>query len=175
MTGGEVLTRAAFEHYDEIVGEELERNKPRFATKTANSLTLLTAEAGEPLKYQWQLPSDCLCVVAPFYLGRVIDAEFFEIEGTVLRTRYNADVTLQYIWRPAEDRWTMRFRRIIEQRLEALFLRVTERFSAADARDKNTEFKAAVARHTDSAQRHGRPIAPGSIVQARLGARRYRA
>lgn len=174
LTGGDVCCRAANEHYEDIVAEELERNRPIFATKTAASMTLLTPLRDKPLQYQWQLPSDFLVVSSALYLGVVMAGERYEIEGKILRSYYNSDMTLRYIWRAPEEMWTSRFKRIVEQRLEALFLRVTERFTQADQRDKNTEFKASVARHTDSGQRSGRPLSGGSIVEARQGFRRRR-
>lgn len=173
LTGDSACTRAAIQHYDDIVAEELENNRPKFATKVAN-LTLLTARAAQPLQYRWQIPSDSLVILAPLYNASVIDAEGFTIEGDVVRTRYNSSISLRYIWSAPEEKWTSRFRRIVEQRLEALFLRVTERHNQADGRDANTDMKAARARHTDAVQQHSRPLGGGSIVAARQGLSRRR-
>lgn len=173
LTGTNPMTVAAVEAYDAIVEEELEKNIPMFAKKVA-SPTLQTATSDAPLQYRWELPADMLEILSVLYLGIELEGDKFEIEGDVIRCFFNTDVTVKYTYRPPEERWTRRFRRIIVQRLESLFLRVTERHNEADGRDKDTERVSIIARHADSRQRKNRPLGDGSLVQARQGLRRRR-
>jgi hypothetical protein len=173
ITGDSACTRAAIQHYEDIVAEELERNQPKYALRTV-APTLLTALSLYPLQYQWQIPPDCLSIVAVEYMGWTLEGDKFELENGFVRCYYNSNITFRYIFRAPEATWNPQFRRIIEQRLEALFLRVTERFSAADGRDASTERKSQIARHTDAMQRRNRPVGGGSIVEARRGLRPLR-
>jgi len=173
LAAGSVMANAAIENYDSFVEEELENGTWKFASKTAD-LSLLTARADEPLQYQWQIPSDCLVVISVLYNGRDLDGEYYQIEGRKVRTQYDADVTIKYVYRPDESEWPKRFQRIVSQRLEALFLRVTERHSEAARRDEDTSIKTMIARHTEARQQRNRPLGDGTLVQARFGSRRRR-
>lgn len=170
LTGDTACSRAAIRHYERIVKVALGRNKPKFSWKVA-APSLLTARSDEPLQYRWQRPSDDLKVIGVLYNGQSLDSAYYDIEGRVVRAYYDSDITLRYVYRAPEDIWDAEFQEIIEQRLEALFLRVTERFTAADNRDIATEGLARVARHSDTSQRASRPVGEGSIIQARRGLR----
>lgn len=169
ITGQNAHTRAAIEHYDAIVGEELERNQPKSAVTTA-APTLLTATVpNEPLPYQWQPPADCLSIIAVLHCNRVLDGDAQTIENGLIRTAYNTDIRVRYARRVSEENWSFAFRAIIEKRLEALFRRVQEQSDVADDMDKKAEQKSLIARHADARQRQNRPMAGGSLVDARLG------
>lgn len=167
------LAIAAIQQYDDIVNEELVVNEPMFAKKVL-APTLLTAVSDQPLQYRWQIPADKLSILSVLYKGVVLLGDLYEIEGAVIRCYYNTDVTVKYIYRADESVWSFPFRKIIRQRLEALFLRVTERHNEADGRDVATERSSTIARHADARQRSNRPIHDGSIIQARFGMRRRR-
>jgi hypothetical protein len=173
LVPGTVMANAAIANYDDFVAEELENGDWKFATKTKD-LTLLTARAAKPLEYQYQLPGDCLTAKAVLYNGQVLDGEFFDFEGSVVRCSYGSNISARYIFRPVDSAWPRRFRRIVAQRLEALFLRVTERHSEASGRDQDTSIKTMIARHTESSQRRNRPLGDGTLVNARRGLRRRR-
>lgn len=170
MTPGTVFANAAIENYDAFVDEELENGVWKFATDTKTP-TLLTPLAGDPLKYQWQRLGQDIEVQAVLYKGIALEGEDYELEGRNIRTRYNSDITVKFTYRADEAVWPQRFRRIIVQRLEALFLRVTERHSEAAARDQDTGVKTIIARHTEARQRKNRPTGDGTLVQARFGQR----
>jgi hypothetical protein len=171
MTPGSVMANAAIENYDAIVSEEIENGNWKFSSKGSYAPSLLTATANSPLKYQYQRASDDIELMAVLYKGIELDGEFFELEGRIVRCAYNSDITFKYQYRPDESLWPQRFRRIITQRLEALFLRVSERHNEADNRDKSTDIKTMVAKHTESRQRRNRPLGDGTIAQARMGQR----
>lgn len=173
LTPGSVMANAAISNYDSIVGEEIENGTWKFATKTA-APSLLTALADEPLKYQWQIPADCVSVQSVKYKRAVMGGEYYDIQGQVLRTVVNSDVLVNYSFRPDEAVWPQRFRRLIAQRLEALFLRVTERHNEAEGRDEDADKKAQIARHADTRQRPNRPLGSGSIAESRVGCGRRR-
>lgn len=173
LTPGTVIANAAIEHYDDFVDEELENGTWKFATK-ADAPTLLTATVDAPLKYQWQLPSDLLATQVVLYKGVVLDGEFYDIQTGVMRCPYNSDIKVKYTYRPDEQYWPRKFRRIIADRLEALFLRVTERHSEAGAVDQRADMKTMIARHSESRQGRNRPLGDGTIIQARFGQRRRR-
>lgn len=173
LTPGSVMANAAIANYDDFVEEELENGAWKFASKVFTP-TLITAELDAPLNRQWQLPSAALKVRDVLVDGKSVDAEKWDIEENIIRTCYDSDITARCVFRPAENRWPARFRRIVIQRLEALFLRVTERHSEANSRDAATDIKTVISRHTDAAQKPGRPIAQGSIIDARRGLRRRR-
>lgn len=168
LTPGMVMSNAALLHYDSIVAEELENGDWKFASKTETSPSLLTALAGNPLKYQWQIPSDSEEIQAVLHCGRPLDGEFYQIEGEVIRCAFNSNITIKYSFRPSEDVWPQRFQRIIVQRLEAIFLRVVERYSEAQERDEDTAVRTQIAKHTEARQQRNRPLGPGTIAQARL-------
>lgn len=174
LTPGETLPNAALEHYESIVALEIEQGEWKFGTRTSTP-TLLTAEADEPLKYQWQIPSASKGIIDVLYRNVPLKGEHYDIEGNVVRCRYNTAITFQYRIRPDEEIWPERFQNIIVQRLEALFLRVLERVQDAAVRDQDTEFKTKRAKHAEARQRLNRPLADGSIVDARLGRFRRRA
>lgn len=174
LTPGETLPNAALEHYESIVALEIEQGEWKFGTRTSTP-TLLTAEADEPLKYQWQIPSASKGLIDVLYRNVPLKGEHYDIEGSVVRCRYNTAITFQYRIRPDEEIWPERFQNIIVQRLEALFLRVLERVQDAAVRDQDTEFKTKRAKHAEARQRLNRPLADGSIVDARLGRFRRRA
>ena len=174
LTPGETLPNAALEHYESIVALEIEQGEWKFGTRTSTP-TLLTAEADEPLKYQWQIPSASKGLIDVLYRNFPFKGEHYDIEGSVVRCRYNTAITFQYRIRPDEEIWPERFQNIIVQRLEALFLRVLERVQDAAVRDQDTEFKTKRAKHAEARQRLNRPLADGSIVDARLGRFRRRA
>lgn len=173
LTPGTVMANAAIENYDAIVGEEIENGSWKFSAKT-DTPDLLTARADTPMQYQYQRFTDDIELMAVLYKGIELDGEFFEIEGRTVRCVYNSDITFKYQYRPDESIWPMRFRRIIVQRLEALFLRVTERHTEAEARDEATHVKTIIARHTESRQRKNRPLGDGTIAQARMSQRSRR-
>jgi hypothetical protein len=112
-----------------------------------------------------------LSLHAVLYKNYALDGEFFEIEGRVIRCQYNSDITIKYAYRPDESTWPQRFKRIIVERLEAVFLRVTERHSEAAKRDQDADIKTKISRHTEARQRSNRPLGDGTIAQARLGGR----
>lgn len=174
LTPGSPLAEAAIENYDTIVEEELENGQWKFATVPGYVPTLLTATVDKPLKYQYQLPANLLALTAVKNRSTVLDGEYFEQSGRIFRTAYNANISIDYIFRPDESVWPARFRRIIIQRLEALFLRVTERHSEAAGRDQSTDIKTMVAKHTEARQSRNRPLGDGTIAQARMGGRRRR-
>lgn len=174
LTPGSVMANAALSNYDDIVSEEIENGTWKFATKEA-APSLLSATLDCPLKYQWQLPADVLAIQAVLYKGRVIeDGESFDIQGSVIRTPVNTDIKVRYSFRPDEATWPQRFRRIIVGRLEALFLRTTERHNEAEGRDEATDKKSLVAKHTEARQRPNRPVGAGSVALARVGCGRRR-
>lgn len=173
LTPGSVMANAAIENYEPFVKEELENGTWKFASKTTD-LSLLTAEADGTLKYRWQVPAAALSVQSILYRGVVLDGEFYEIEGQVVRAAYNTEISAKYVYRALEALWPQRFRRIIYQRLEALFLRVSERHTQAATRESDTEVRKAIARHTESRQRVNRPVGEGSLAQARMGRRTRR-
>lgn len=170
LTPGTVMANAAIENYDAIVGEEIENWSWKFSAKT-DTPDLLTTKADTPLQYQYQRFGDDIELMAVLYKGVELDGEFFEIEGQIVRCAYNSNITFKYQYRPDEFEWPQRFRRIIVQRLEALFLRVTERHTEAAGRDQDTAIKTIVARHTESRQRRNRPLGDGTLAQARMGQR----
>ncbi len=173
LTPGSVMANAALSNYDAIVAEEIEIGTWKFATKTA-APSLLTALADCPLQYQWQLPSDCIAVQSVKYKRVVMDGEYYEIQGNVVRTIVNSDVLVNYSFRPPESTWPQRFCRIITGRLEALFLRTTERHNEAEGRDEATDKKTLIAKHAEARQRPNRPIGSGSVAEARVGCGRRR-
>lgn len=173
LSPGGVMANAAVENYEPFVKEELENGTWKFATKD-KALSLLTAQATGKLKYEWQLPSDVLSLLSILHCGCILQGENYEIVGTTVRTCYNTDITARYIYRADETLWPQRFRRIIYQRLEALFLRVSERHTQAATRESDTEARKSIARHTESRQRVNRPVGEGSLAEARMGRRTRR-
>lgn len=173
LVPGSPMANAAITNYDDFVDEELENGVWKFATKIAVP-TFLTATVDKPLKYQWQRAADDIEVQAVLFRGRALEGEDYDIQGRVIRTRFNANITVKYTYRPNEEVWPRRFCRIIVQRLEALFLRSTERFSEATERDEDTALRSQVARHTESRQRNNTPLNMGSIAEARMGRRSRR-
>lgn len=173
LTPGSVMANAAIANYDAIVAEELEIGTWKFATKTA-APTLMTAQADCPLKYQWQLPADCIAVQSVKYKRVTMDGEYYDLQGTVLRTVVNSDVLVNYTFRPAESLWPQRFCRVIVGRLEAIFLKTTERHNEAEGVDEATDKKSLIAKHAESRQRPNRPLGSGSVAEARVGCGRRR-
>lgn len=173
LTPGSVMANAAISNYDSIVLEEIENGTWKFATKTA-APTLMTALADAPLQYQWQLPADCIEVQSVKYKRVLMDGEYFDIQGKVLRTVVNSDVLVNYSFRPDEATWPQRFCRLIVGRLEALFLKTTERHNEAEGVSENTDRKSLIAKHTEARQRPNRPLGSGSVAEARVGCGRRR-
>ena len=173
LSGQNALTRIAIEHYDDLVNEELEKNQPKFA-QTTGTPSLLSGTLGEPLQYRWQPPSGVLTIVNVLHFAVPMDGEDYEVEGAIIRCRFNTDVTVRYIRRVAEEFFTYAFRRIIVTRLEAIMLRFLEENDRGDDRDRAAEIKSVIARHRDAKQRGNRPIAPGSLALARFGLVRRR-
>lgn len=174
LTGSNACTRAAIQNYDDIVAAELENARPKFAMRTKQTPTLLTAESEAPIRYRWQIPGEAMTVVSVLRSGFPLDSELFEREEDFIRCAFNSGISLKYIIRAPEEKWSGAFRRIIVGRLKALFLDVTERASAAAITEQATDTKGIVFRHTDASQRRNRPVGDGSIVQARQGLRRRR-
>lgn len=172
ITGNGWISTVAIENYEQFVEEEIETGAWAFASKTGTP-TLLTAKAPKPLTHQWQIPADVMTLQAVLHCGRVLDGDLYRLDGRTIRTRHDCNISLQYLWRPPEDIWPARFDRIIIQRLEAAFLRSTERHAAADNRDMDTIGKRLVAKHTESGQRKSRSMGPGSIVERRRGRSPY--
>lgn len=173
LNGNDFFVVVAVTNYDAIVAEELEESGAYFATKTAN-LTRLTAQAAAPFSTQWQLPADLLTLRALLRCGKELEGADFAIEGGVVRTgcwlgSTDGVLAARYIWNVPEAKWPARFRRIIVQRLEAVFLRATERHNEAEARDQSTEVRTIKARYAEASQRRNRPINGGTIVDARRG------
>lgn len=171
LTPGSVMANAAIEHYEAIVSEEIENGSWKFSTKPIFTPTLLTALAPKPLQYQYGRAADDIEVMSVLYKNVELDGEFYEIEGRTVRCAFNSDIAIKYQYRPPEEIWPQRFRRIISGRLTALFLRVSERHTEADAMDENTEVRAKVAKHTETRQRRNRPLGDGTLAQARMGQR----
>lgn len=168
VTGKDWISTVALENYEQFVKEEIETGAWAFASKTGTP-TFLTAGAPRPLCHKWQIPADVLTIQSVLHCGTVLGGDDYRIDGRIIRSRYDSDITLQYLWRAGEDVWPFRFQRIIIQRLEAAFLRSTERHSAADDRDMDTVAKRTIAKHTESGQRKNRSIGDGSIVERRRG------
>jgi hypothetical protein len=173
LTPGTVMANAAIENYDAFVEEELENGGWKFAAKIGNP-SLLTATSDLPLKYRWQLPAGVLKVMSVLYKGQDLDGEFYQIEGNVVRTAYNTDITVKHLYWPAESLWPARFKSIVRGRLKALFMGVSERHAEAEATEQRTDMKSKIAKHTEAGQQRNRPLGDGTLVDARMGRRRRR-
>lgn len=159
---------ACLEHYERLVGEEIETGNWKFASKDATP-TLLTAQAESPLQYQFQMPADLKTLQAVMFKDFPLDGADFEIDGRVIRCRYNTDVTIKYLFRADESVWPDRFRTIIVRGLQAIMLRRNEDHGVAAQIEEGTEIKKIVAKHAESGQRRNRPLGDGTVVQRRRG------
>lgn len=173
MTPGTVMANAAIENYDAFVEEEMENGGWKFASRVGTP-TLLTATSDLPLQYRWQIPAGALKVMSVLYKGDDLDGEFYQIEENFVRTAYNTDITVKYLFRAAEAAWPARFKSIIRGRLKALFMGVSERHAEAEVTEQRTDMKSKIAKHTEAGQQRNRPLGDGTLVDARMGRRRRR-
>lgn len=157
-TGSEAITsldddvaeaKVAAKNYDPIVLDALSSYPWRWATKT-QALGLLSDTPNPPWRYAYQLPSDAKHLRTVTVDGMPIE---YEQQLNKLLCDYGSDATViaKYIWLPPEDYWPPEFAEYMTQRFEVLFLRsIGERYSEAEARQKDMLRQFAIARSTDS-------------------------
>jgi len=135
FTDGSVEANLALANYEQIVVTELESDPWRFARKT----DVCTLEPDAPIDtswdFAWTLPVDVLTLRTLFRNGQVIDYEINE-SGEVL-THFDDDVYAVYTYRAAESLWPSDFTEGVTRLLEALYLRLDDRFSEADMREES--------------------------------------
>lgn len=168
------LSVVAATHYDDLVLDELENAAWQFARKTLDTPTLLTAQSGGQLKYQWQIPSDSLGIIDVLHCARALAPGDYLLEEDYVRTAHNTEISLIYYFRPDEAEWPRRFRRLIYRRLVAIFLGASERMEESETADQDADHRALLARHSEARQRRSRPESPGSLADARMGRRSRR-
>lgn len=168
LTPVDAMMRAAIASYEDIVQDELENGEWAFGIRKQIP-TLTATDTDSSLPYQYALDPETIGVVSVRYLDQPLEGWLFRINGRAVWTAYNSGITFLVKNRPGEGLWPRRFSELVVLGLKAVFLDATERHAEASDVRVFAHRKRIMAKHSESAQRHNRPMGQGSIINRRRG------
>lgn len=168
-TDGGAVAAVSRHNYENVVKAELAAHPWKQAQKITQ-LARLADDEGVVLPWTaaYQLPSDMLDIMTVRIDGSVIT---YGVHGNTVLCDASAtdEVILHYVWRVPETRWPAWFREGVTRRMEAIFLRMRDRYNEAAERDKSADDQFAKARNRDSQSQTPRDPQGSPLLTARGG------